>query len=181
MTNKKQKPNRYKIISIMKKKIRMPSVKLPPLTPLFQMIRPLKTLGVRGNSPNLGVGRFSKRCRGDKKKTHRRAVGVFCESAPAALEPSGPKKRINEQNMWAWLPKQKMLMFHRLTFQRKQNSKKRVCLYMDIFWDEHEVDMIHIDIIYIILDETMYHNPDFTTSRRWHLCLERKPIMTSRV
>ena len=52
---------------------------------------------------------------------------------------------------------------------------------MDIFWDEHEVDMIHIDIIYIILDETMYHNPDFTTSRRWHLCLERKPIMTSRV
>ena len=54
---------------------------------------------------------------------------------------------------------------------------------MDIFRDENEVDMIHMDIIYIyiILDETMYHNPDFTTSRRWHLCLERKPIMTSRV
>ena len=159
----------------------MPSVKLPPLTPLFQMIRPLKTLGVRGNSPNLGVGRFSKRCRGEKKKRIAVPSGCFVNLHRPLWNQAG-QKRINEQNVWAWLSKQKMLMFHRLTFQKKkQNSKKSVCLYMDIFWDEHEVDMIHIDIIYIILDETMYHNPDFTTSRRWHLCLERKPIMTSRV
>lgn len=159
----------------------MPSVKLPPLTPLFQMIRPLKTLGVRGNSPNLGVGRFSKRCRGEKKKTHRRAVGVFCESAPAALEPSGPKKESTNRTCEPDFPNKKCWCFIGSPSQKKKNSKKSVCLYMDIFWDEHEVDMIHIDIIYIILDETMYHNPDFTTSRRWHLCLERKPIMTSRV
>ena len=73
-----------------------------------------------------------------KKKTHRRAVGVFCESAPAALEPSGPKKRINEQNVWAWLPKQKMLMFHRLTFQKTNKTAKSVSVYI---WTYFETKM----------------------------------------
>lgn len=85
----------------------MPSVKLPPLTPLFQMIRPLKTLGVRGNSPNLGVGRFSKRCRGEKKKNAspcRRGVLWICtgrfgtkrakkESTNRTCEPDFPNKK----------------------------------------------------------------------------------------
>lgn len=39
-----------------------------------------------------GGGKILQKVPRRKKKTHRRAVGVFCESAPAALEPSGPKK-----------------------------------------------------------------------------------------
>lgn len=119
----------------------MPSVKLPPLTPLFQMIRPLKTLGVRGNSPNLGVGRFSKRCRGEKKKTHRRAVGVFCESAPAALEPSGPKKESTNRTCEPDFPNKKCWCFIGSPSQKKKQQKECLFIYGHILrrtWSRHD-------------------------------------------